>query len=144
MQRSHGSVNIPLTATLMPRLPPLFFSSMIKCSAVFKLMMDGDLEHASYKQVRDKPSHVHPRPNCIFGNRNLLGAGSHLGVVYPHHGDVESLAHFGGCHAGQVDGLLQLFHGGTVLGAAQRGLRAETPLQRQAQSALTEGSLAVL
>lgn len=43
------TVNNPLTATLMPRLPPLFFSSMIKCSAVFKLMMDGDLEHASYK-----------------------------------------------------------------------------------------------
>lgn len=37
----------PLTATLMPRLPPLFFSSIISRSPVFKLMMDGDLEHTS-------------------------------------------------------------------------------------------------
>lgn len=37
----------PLTATLMPRLPLLFFSSRTNRSAVFKLMMDGDLEHAS-------------------------------------------------------------------------------------------------
>lgn len=37
----------PLTATLMPRLPLLFLSSRTNRSAVFKLMMDGDLEHVS-------------------------------------------------------------------------------------------------
>lgn len=36
-----------LTATLMPRLPLLFLSSRTKRSAVFKLMIDGDLEHTS-------------------------------------------------------------------------------------------------
>lgn len=129
---------IPLTATLMPRLPPLFFSSMVKCSAAFKLMMEGDLEQASWKQVEK-----HREASIPTITASLDTAVSDLGVVYPHHGDVESLAHFGGRHAGQVDGLLQLFHGRTILRAAQRSLRAETSFQRQAQSALTEGRLAV-
>lgn len=39
--------NNPLTATLMPRLPLLFLSSIVNRSAAFKLTMDGDLEHTS-------------------------------------------------------------------------------------------------
>lgn len=137
---SYETENCPLTATLMPRLPPLFFSSMVKCSAVLKLMMDGDLEQASWEQVEKQREASNP---TMIASWDTKPASSHLGVVYPHHRDVESLAHFGGGHAGQVDGLLQLLHGRTELRAAQRGLRAKTSFQGQTQSALTEGRLAV-
>lgn len=102
--------------------------------------MEGDLEQASWTQVE---MHREASIPTITASLDTKSAVSDLGVVYPHHGDVESLAHFGGSHAGQVDGLLQLFHGRTILRAAQRSLRAETSFQRQAQSALTEGRLAV-
>lgn len=95
------------------------------------------------RRPENREKHREASINTKTASSDTKSAFSDLGVVYPHHGDVESLAHFGGCHVGQVDGLLQLFHGRAILGAAQRGLRAETSLQRQTQSALTEGRLAV-
>lgn len=87
--------------------------------------------------------------SCYHGNNRIssyleLSARSNLRVMNSHHRDVKPLALLRRGHAGQGDGLLQLLHHRPVVGAAQRGLGAEAPLQRQAEGALAQVAPAVL
>lgn len=163
----------------MPRLPLLFLSSKTNRSTDFKLMMDGDLEHTSWKTARNRKTHTkkshlritaqkynnehHTWPISVTSTgwttlsasmeTNIshlsaaivsLSACSDLCIVYSHDRDVKSLALFWSCHVGQSDGLLHFLHGWTVLGATQCTLWPKAPVQRQAESTLTQDTLTVL